>query len=112
MTQQTAEPQSANVQRSSKRWTVGTLTYSLGGLSVLFFWLLWGDFAFYLKERAVPPTLQILLRTFGASALISGLLLGSLPQVIAMLLGPVVSFKSDRHRGRWGRRIPFLLMPT
>ncbi|HEY3297068.1 MAG TPA: MFS transporter [Armatimonadota bacterium] len=23
-----------------------------------------------------------------------------------------MSFKSDRHRGRWGRRIPFLLFPT
>ena len=29
-----------------------------------------------------------------------------------MLLGPVVSTWSDRHRGRWGRRIPYLLVPT
>src|SRR5260221_311982 len=29
-----------------------------------------------------------------------------------MLLGPVVSYRSDRHRGRWGRRIPYLVLPT
>jgi MFS family permease len=97
---------------SPKRFHVGTLTYTTGGLVVLFFWLLWGDFAFYLKERAVPPTLQVLLRTYGTTALLLGVLTGSLPQLIGMFLGPVVSYKSDRHRGRWGRRIPFLLIPT
>ena len=25
---------------------------------------------------------------------------------------PWISYRSDRHRGRWGRRIPFLLIPT
>jgi Na+/melibiose symporter-like transporter len=98
--------------RAQKRWHVGTLTYTTAGLVVLFFWLLWGDFAFYLKERAVPPTLQVLLRTYGTTALLLGVLTGSLPQLIGMFLGPVVSYKSDRHRGRWGRRIPFLLIPT
>lgn len=29
-----------------------------------------------------------------------------------MIAGPVASFRSDRHRGRWGRRIPYLLGPT
>jgi len=35
-----------------------------------------------------------------------------LPTVIGMFLGPIVSFRSDRLRSRWGRRIPFLLIPT
>jgi MFS family permease len=29
--------------------------------------------------------------------------------MMALLLSPIVSYKSDRLRGRWGRRIPFLL---
>lgn len=78
----------------------------------LFFWLLWGDFGFYLKDRAVPPTLQLLLARFHVSDLVVGLLLASLPQVIAIVVGPVIGYHSDRYRGRWGRRIPFLLVPT
>jgi maltose/moltooligosaccharide transporter len=27
-------------------------------------------------------------------------------------MGPYISTASDRHRGRWGRRVPFLLIPT
>ena len=49
---------------SGKRWHVGTLTYTAGGLFALFFWLLWGDFALSLKERSVPTTLQVLLKQF------------------------------------------------
>ena len=48
-------------------WRVGTLTYTGAGIAVLFFWLLWGDFAFALKERSVPQTLQLLLKQFKAS---------------------------------------------
>jgi MFS family permease len=96
----------------SKLWTVGTLTYTRTKLFVLFFWLLWGDFAWSMKERAVPPILQILFKQFGAADTFVGILVGSVPAIIAMVLGPIISYKSDRHRGRWGRRIPYLLLPT
>ncbi len=95
-----------------KRWSVGTLTYTVSGLAVLFFWLLWGDFAWNMKERAVAPIAQIMLKGFHASDLIVGLLVGSLPAALGMILAPVISVRSDRHRGRWGRRIPFLLIPV
>jgi len=78
----------------------------------LFFWLLGGDFGFNLKERSVPVTLQVLLRQYHVSDMLTGFLLATLPQLIVLLIGPVVAFRSDRHRGRWGRRIPFLLVPT
>ena len=94
------------------KWTAGTLTYTTGGLVVLFFWLLWGDFAWSLKERSVPAVVQVLLKNFHASDMLTGLLIGSLPQALTMLLGPIISYRSDRHRGPWGRRIPFLLIPT
>lgn len=95
-----------------KIWRVGTLTYTAGGLVVLFAWLLWGDFAWNMKERAVQPMAQMLFKQFKASDLILGLLVTSLPAALGMLLGPIVSVKSDNHRGRWGRRIPYLLIPT
>jgi len=97
---------------SDRSWRVGTLVYTTGGLAVLFFWLLWGDFAWNLKERAVAPIAQLMLKGFHASDLVVGLLVGSLPAALGMLLAPVVSVRSDRHRGRWGRRIPFLLIPV
>ena len=95
-----------------KLWHAGTLTYTTGGLVALFCWLLWGDFAWSMKERSIFPVVQLLLRQFEASDLLAGLLLGAVPQAMALLIGPIISYRSDRHRGRWGRRIPFLLIPT
>ena len=97
---------------SPKRWTVGTLTYTAGGLVILFFWLLWGDFAWSMRDRSVPNTLQVLFKKYDASDTLIGVFMCTLPSLIGMFLGPIISYKSDRHRGRWGRRIPFLLIPT
>ncbi|XHR28887.1 MAG: MFS transporter [Chthoniobacteraceae bacterium] len=114
-----SKPQSASVLEESgggvppvKTWSIGTLTYTSSGLIALFAWLLWGDFTWSLKERSIGQVLQILLMKFGASDVLTGFLLGSLPAGIAMFLCPVVGYRSDRHRGRWGRRIPFILLPT
>ena len=95
-----------------KRWRAGTLTYTTAGLTVLFCWMLWGDFAWQLKERAAPPVVQIMLRKFAASDFLTGLFLSSIPAVIGLFIGPIISYKSDRHRGRWGRRIPYLLITS
>ncbi len=101
----------SGVPVSRRKWSAGTLTYTTGGLFLLFFWLLWGDFAWNLKERAIVPIAQLMLKGLHSTDTLVGLLLGSFPAAIAMLLGPWVSVKSDRHRGAWGRRIPFLLIP-
>lgn len=95
-----------------KTWSVGTLTYTAGGLVILFSWLLWGDFVLQLKEKSVPPALQVLLKNFQATDFVKGALIGTLPNAMAVLLVPVISYRSDRHRGKWGRRIPYLLVPT
>ncbi len=107
-----ADPSTPGVEISHGRkvWRVGTLTYTAGGLVVLFCWLLWGDFAWQLKERAAPPVVQIMLRMFQASDFLTGLFLSSVPAAIGLLIGPIISYYSDRHRGRWGRRIPYLLL--
>lgn len=95
-----------------KVWRVGTLTYTSGGLVILFCWLLAGDFAWSMKERSVMWVVQLLIKKFEASDMIAGLMIGTLPQALALVLTPIVSYKSDRHRGPWGRRIPFLVIPT
>jgi len=95
-----------------KRWRVGTLVYTGSGLVALFCWLLWGDFAFSMRERSVTPIVQLMLKKHEASDMLISLFMGTLPSMCNMLIGPIISYRSDRHRGRWGRRIPFLLIPT
>ena len=40
-------------EKKATIWTAGTLVYTLSGLSLLFCWLLWGDFALSMRERSV-----------------------------------------------------------
>lgn len=98
--------------KTPKTWQHGTLVYTLGGLISLFFLLLVGDVAWSLKERAVTPIAQIVLRKFEASDFLIAILVGSFPAALGLLIGPVVAAKSDLHRSPRGRRIPFLLVPT
>jgi MFS family permease len=95
-----------------KIWKVGTLTYTAGGLVALFLLMLWGDFANAMKDRSVSPVFQTLLHMFGASNFLLGLISSSVGAGISMILSPIIAYKSDRHRGRWGRRIPFILLST
>ncbi len=93
-------------------WRVGTLTYTRVGLISVFSWLLWGDFAWMIKERALSPLVPLILKKFDTSDMITGLLIVTLPGLLELVLGPVVSVLSDRTRSRLGRRIPFLLATT
>lgn len=65
-----------------------------------------------MRDRSVGPMSQWYLDQLGASSLLFGLLMSSLPALITMILGPIISVRSDRHRGRMGRRIPYLLITT
>lgn len=96
----------------ARTWSVGTLTYTSAGLALVFAWLLFGDVAYMLRERSAAPVAQLMLKQYQASDLVTGLFLVTIPQAIIFLIGPVISYWSDRHRGRMGRRLPFLLLPT
>ena len=93
----------------TKLYHCGPLTYTKAGLAVLFAWLLWGDFCFTLMESVVPNILPLKLKALGASNTTMALILSVLPGVLNMTVCPWVSSASDRHRGRWGRRIPYIL---
>ncbi|XHR30989.1 MAG: MFS transporter [Chthoniobacteraceae bacterium] len=104
-------PQTA-ASPSPKVWTAGTLTYTSAGLVTLFLWLLWGDFAWQMRDRSVGPLAGWYLNHLKVPNVLFALLFSSLPSLISLFLGPVISVKSDRHRGKLGRRIPFLLITT
>lgn len=102
----------AHPNLGEKTWSVGTLTYTKASLVVLFCWLLWGDFAWSMKDRAVGPVFQVLLTQYHATNKTMALLTMVIPAAIGLVLGPIISFRSDRYRSRLGRRIPFLLLTT
>lgn len=100
------------LEHRRKVWHAGTLTYTTTGVFLLFIWLLWGDFAWSMKERAVGMVAGLLVKSFGISDGLYSILIISIPNFTNIFLMPIVSYRSDRHRGRFGRRIPYLLMYT
>ncbi len=98
--------------RGIQIWSVGTLVYTLSGLTLLFTWLLWGDFALSLRERSLGKLTQLLFTDTGSSNTLQQILTATIPTTIGLFVGPAISYISDRHRSRTGRRIPFLIYLT
>jgi MFS family permease len=88
---------------------VGTLRYTAAGLAIVVFWLLFGEFAIALRDRSAIPGVMELLRQHHASDTMVALLVSALPALLGSVLVPIVGFRSDRFRSRWGRRLPFLM---
>ncbi len=61
-----------------------------------------------LSHRAVR-VLPVLLKQFHASDQQIAIMIGSIPALLSLVMNPVVSYRSDRKRHRWGRRIPYLV---
>lgn len=107
-------PSSSAAAPHDPRYRVGTLAYTQAGLFVLFGWLLWGDFCFTLFESIGGPNILglFLQDNFHVSNVRVNLIFNVFPNLIGVIVGPILSFKSDRHRGPRGRRIPFILWTT
>ena len=103
------QPAPAPAIDGPKVYRCGTLTYTTRGLIVLFAWMLWGDFCFTLMEAVVPSILPLKLRSLDSPNMVIGFIMTTLPAMFNFTITPVLSFKSDRHRGKWGRRLPFIL---
>ncbi len=95
--------------QSIKNYHCGSLSYTKIGLVMLFAWLLWGDFCFMLMQTVVPSVLPLKLKALGGSDFVIAMIMTTLPSILNMTVCPYVSFKSDRYRSKWGRRIPFIL---
>jgi len=93
-------------------FSVGTLTYNKAGLITLFLFLLWGDFCFQLMELVVNNILPLKVNSFHAPNWILGLIVTTIPNLMSAVINPIISFRSDRLRSKWGRRIPFLFGAT
>ncbi|TAG25615.1 MAG: MFS transporter, partial [Verrucomicrobia bacterium] len=65
-----------------------------------------------IKERALWPLVPIILKSFDAPGMITGIFMGTLSAALGLVLGPIVSYRSDRLRSTRGRHIPYLLLST
>lgn len=83
-----------------------------GGLAGLFFWLLWGDFVLVLMETVELRVLPLQLRSSHLSDTEIAFITVTLASVMNAIINPLVSYRSDRTRTRWGRRIPYLAAAT
>jgi maltose/moltooligosaccharide transporter len=93
-------------------YRVGSLTYTRAALLNVLFWMLLGDFCLQIMEQLPVSLVPLQLRWAQAADALIGFLSGSLPAFLGMLLNPFVGVQSDRHRGKLGRRRPFLLWST
>ena len=95
-----------------KSYRVGSLVYGSQALLTVMFWMLLGDLCLQIMEQLPTSLVPLQLRWAKASDTLIGFLSGSLPAVLGILLNPIIGVQSDRHRGRLGRRRPFLLLAT
>ncbi len=102
----------APAEGAKKIYKVGTLVYTSGGLIALFCWLLGGEFPMMFKDRALGACATQLITKIGVSDLFYSLVVIAFPSFTNIFLCPIVAYISDRHRGRFGRRIPFLMFTT
>ncbi|HBG28956.1 MAG: hypothetical protein A2Y10_03490 [Planctomycetes bacterium GWF2_41_51] len=98
--------------KAASPYQVGTLRYSRFSLIIVFIWLLLGNFFFMLMTMTIPTLLPLSLKAMNASNMVIGLVVGSMPSLMNILINPIISVKSDRYRSRFGRRIPFILLGT
>ncbi len=106
---QTASSNTEGVHSGGKTYHCGALTYTKFGLAALFAWLLWGDFCYTMMEAVVPSIVPLKLKALNCPNWMMGMILTTIPGVLGIFVGPWVSFKSDRYRSKWGRRIPFII---
>jgi len=88
---------------------VGALHYTRAGLFIMFFWLLWGDLVFSLSETIFPASMPLQLERLGIPKEWISWLMGTVGATVNVALVPIISFRSDRTRTRFGRRIPYIL---
>lgn len=87
---------------------IGTLKYTRLGLVVLFGILYIGVFTMAGANLVIPNLVPIFLKQQNLSNAVIGILIGSIPAIINVVVNPVVSVYSDRTRTRFGRRAPFM----
>ena len=93
-----------------KIWTVGTLKYTLPQLLCTATILLLAKQMMCLVCYSIVPNVKpIILDGIGATPTQIALIVSTLPNIMNVILNPILSTWSDKTRTRIGRRTPFLI---
>ena len=103
---------------SQKLYKCGSLTYTTSKLVMVFFWLFVGgtvlSVCLALPGSLLPVQLRVMSEANPGAAVLSDrvkmILLGTIGGVLNMTVCPYISVVSDMRRGKWGRRIPYIIM--
>ena len=95
--------------RAPRQYTCGTLTYTKVTLIMLFFWLLLGMMSYVTAAGIIQAVLPIQLKHQGATDNSIGVIMYTINSIFNVTVCPYVSFKSDRCRSKWGRRIFYII---
>ncbi len=93
---------------TDSRYKVGTLQYTKATLITMFIWMIFGNVTFGLMEQIFPISMPLQLKRLGVPDAWMNVLMVTCGQAMNVVLSPVISFRSDRTRSRWGRRIPYI----
>ena len=92
-----------------KTYRCGTLEYTLPQLVLTGLWLLLAGFVYALATNVPGALLPMQLQELGiASDQTKMVILSTIGGIFNMTVCPYISVASDRHRSRWGRRIPYI----
>ncbi len=98
------------LEEQDGKYHCGTLAYTKAGLVSLFSWMIWGNLCFGLFESlGGPDILTLYLQENFHVTNFQIRLMSLIPTLLVITMTPIISFKSDRTRSRWGRRIPYML---
>lgn len=95
--------------RTDVKYQVGTLRYTAAGVVIVCGWMIWGNVCFGFMQGLFGILMPLQLNDIKASPLAMGLLIGTIPAALAFVIVPIISYKSDRTRTRWGRRKPYIV---
>ena len=57
----------------------------------------------------VPSIMPLKLKALGYPNWRLGMIMTTVPGILNIGITPYLSFKSDRYRSKWGRRLPFII---
>ena len=86
----------------------GTLTYTHRQIVAVFIWFFIGVFCYTLGSNLPELLLPVQLKEIGSSDKTNMIILNTIAGVLNMTVCPYIGVVSDWHRGKWGRRIPYI----
>lgn len=94
----------------SRTYHCGTLTYTLPRFSFVLFWILVGSAIIAVGTQLPSIMLPVQLKELGISETAKVFVLSTIGSVMNMTVCPYIGVVSDWHRGKWGRRIPYIFL--